>query len=132
MTSCGECYNCGTLTGWYDETKKRWDCGCSGTRLYGDTKDIPVSRPVKSGPVAPKYAKLLRTGRWSLIEKTDSAGTAYPVGVRRKSTGEDQFHMTHRDFTVAIDHAGDMMAYLSPELFRVWKKTKKKKNKGST
>ena len=41
--------------------------------------------------IANKFKKLVRSGRWEWIRKTDGAGLLIIVGVRRISTGEERW-----------------------------------------
>lgn len=76
MTAYGQCYKCGTDTGNYDSKAKRWECSACG-------------KP--PDPAPPKIMKLIRSGRWDWIEKTDGQGRLHKVGVRRISNGEERW-----------------------------------------
>ena len=76
MTAYGDCHRCGFETGFYDTPNKRWDCGCKDRTEQGIPK---------------KYRKLMNTGRWRWIEKTNGHGAIVKVGIERKSTGEERW-----------------------------------------
>lgn len=85
MTAYGYCHECGKETGFYSETRGVWDCGCTSKTPKVNAEE---TRKAPRQEIAPKFLKLLRSGRWTLTIKTDGDGNPHAVGVRRKSTGE--------------------------------------------
>lgn len=82
MTGFGNCFRCGAQTGRYDEDRHDWDCGCGLRESSTTTPDDGIPN---------KFKKLIRTGRWDWIEKSDAKGNPVKVGVVRKSTGETRW-----------------------------------------
>lgn len=56
-----------------------------------DTERAKRLFPIHEQQIPGKIRKLMKTGRWEWIEKTDGQSRLWKVGVRRKSNGEERF-----------------------------------------
>lgn len=100
----------------------------SATGVFGKHHGVEVTLPLNHDC----WSKVYRYALHEMVEVAFvlarlSYVPASTLHTNYHAADQYQFHMTHREFTVAMDHAGDAMAYLGPELFAAWKKTGAKK-----